>query len=153
MRKNTLETITPKKVILKNGTEGYLTPWVDNTMSADEITASLANKVNTADLEEVQCVVETYQNGASWYRVWSDGWCEQGGLTATEASNSTIYFLKPYIDTNYTVSVNSYRANSGSGDATEYGMTVGNFTVDSFYAVIQSGTRRYIWRACGYVEV
>lgn len=121
----------------------------------DEIATDLNGKADT-DLSNVPnskgILSESYVNGTSWYRVYSDGWCEQGGLTATEASNSTIYFLKPYIDTNYTVSVNSYRANSGSGDATEYGMTVGNFTVDSFYAVIQSGTRRYIWRACGYIR-
>lgn len=127
----------------------------DIQVDIDEIATDLNGKADT-DLSNVPTskgiLSESYVNGTSWYRVYADGWCEQGGLTATEASNSTIYFLKPYIDTNYTVSVNSYRVNSGSGDATEYGMTVGNFTVDSFYAVIQSGTRRYIWRACGYIR-
>ena len=26
-------------------------------------------------------LVETYVNGTSWYRIWSDGFCEQGGQT------------------------------------------------------------------------
>ena len=49
-------------------------------------------------------VVESYRNGAEWYRVWSDGWIEQGGYL-TEASMPlvfTITFLKAFADTNYT---------------------------------------------------
>src|SRR5574344_2415354 len=31
-------------------------------------------------------VIENYVNGASWYRVWSDGWIEQGGYV-TDSGN------------------------------------------------------------------
>lgn len=151
MRKNTLETITPKKVILKNGTEGYLTPWVDNTMSADEITASLANKVNTADLEEVQCVVETYQNGASWYRVWSDGWCEQGG-TFTWSDNGTkgpITLLKPMGSNTYSVTCQTIGAGSDGSDTINiYSRSNTNFYISAF-----SSYRNMFWQVSGYIEV
>lgn len=49
-------------------------------------------------------VVESYRNGTEWYRVWSDGWVEQGGYL-TEALmplTFTITFLKAFADTNYT---------------------------------------------------
>lgn len=43
-------------------------------------------------------VTTTYRNGTSWYRVWSDGWCEQGGVWNYTHSirymNTTITLLK-----------------------------------------------------------
>ncbi len=48
-------------------------------------------------------VVESYRNGTEWYRVWSDGWVEQGGhvLAGTSSSVITVNFLKPFADTDY----------------------------------------------------
>lgn len=58
-------------------------------------------------------IVETYSNGTSWYRVWSDGWCEQGGYS----SSANIMFLKQMANTNYTISISSYRNGTAtSGD-------------------------------------
>lgn len=39
-------------------------------------------------------IVETYKNGASWYRVWSDGLIEQGGDLVLDTANYA--FLKTY---------------------------------------------------------
>ena len=44
-------------------------------------------------------VVETYRNGTEWYRVWSDGWLEQGGQITD--SRATLTFLKPFANANY----------------------------------------------------
>lgn len=47
-------------------------------------------------------LVESYKNGASWYRVYSDGWCEQGGTSGLGGYGlQTITFLKPFSDANY----------------------------------------------------
>lgn len=49
-------------------------------------------------------VVESYRNGTEWYRVWSDGWVEQGGHVLAGTSSSviiTVNFLKPFADTDY----------------------------------------------------
>lgn len=48
--------------------------------NADTITATDNNKLY---LVETPVIVETYVNGTEWYRVWSDGWIEQGGIKAT----------------------------------------------------------------------
>lgn len=49
-------------------------------------------------------VVETYRNGTEWYRVWSDGWIEQGGYFEKKRDTALIItFLKPYADENYTL--------------------------------------------------
>ena len=44
-------------------------------------------------------IIETYQNGTEWYRVWASGWIEQGGLVTTTISELT--FLKPFANANY----------------------------------------------------
>lgn len=46
-------------------------------------------------------LVESYVNGRSWYRVYSDGWCEQGGQIAVTEAVTNITLLKSYKDNNY----------------------------------------------------
>ena len=51
-------------------------------------------------------ITETYVNGTSWYRIWSDGWKEQGGVAGfPQYYNNygvSVTFLKPFSNTNYT---------------------------------------------------
>lgn len=54
------------------------------------------------DTVDKSYVIETYVNGTSWYRVYSDGWCEQGGVISVSSSSVTINFLKSFVNTNYT---------------------------------------------------
>ena len=75
-------------------------------------------EANKADKDLSNCtkpyVTETYKNGASWYRVWSDGWCEQGGLlpSASSAQKVTVTFLKTFSNTNYNIFKNVAANNS-----------------------------------------
>lgn len=86
-------------------------------------------------------IVETYHNGTSWYRVWSDGWCEQGGrLTGT-----SVTFLKPFIDTNYSFSGVSINSNSGGAANTITNMTTTGLTYYTY------GNAGGIWEAKGYI--
>ena len=39
-------------------------------------------------------IVESYRNGVNWYRLYADGWVEQGGSTMT--SNQSINFIIPF---------------------------------------------------------
>lgn len=55
--------------------------------------------------------VEKYTNGASGYRIYSDGFCEQWGNVKTSASQVT--FLKTYRDTNYNAMATSSGTNEG----------------------------------------
>lgn len=58
--------------------------------------------ISKDDLLPVQTVIETYINGTSGYRIWSDGWCEQW-FSVTASSNTwiTSTFLKKMRDTSY----------------------------------------------------
>lgn len=108
----------------------------------DEIATDLNNKVNSSDLSEVQCVVETFVDGTSWYRVYSDKWCEQGGyLTASSSSNLDVQitFIKPFVDNNYTF--------------IQFKDMSSNATVSGYYlaSTNKTGTGITIWNNSSYV--
>ena len=48
-------------------------------------------------------VVETYHNGKSGYRIWSDGFIEQWGMGVTVNGAVQIALPKSYTDTNYSI--------------------------------------------------
>lgn len=92
-------------------------------------------------------VTETYVNGTSWYRVWSDGWCEQGGSIAA-ATDGTVSLLKPFVDTTYKVfiSTTSQNTNFTNNPAVDT-KTNSNFTWGTY-----QGSNSHDWMACGYIS-
>jgi hypothetical protein len=102
-------------------------------------TISFATAMNTVG---IRTVVETYQNGTSWYRVYSDGWCEQGD-SAYVASSRTIYLLKEFASINYNVSAMCGSGGSYTGVITQ--------TTTSFSLSVIS-TNSWNWMACGYIS-
>ena len=71
-----------------------------------------ATTTSTAADDKVAVIVQNYKSGASWYRIWSDGWIEQGGFcTGTQS----VTFLKAYKDTDYNISLGIFR-NGATGD-------------------------------------
>lgn len=113
-------------------------------------TVQNANLINAGRIEEKitdinsrPYITETYENGTSWYRVWSDGWCEQGGYQLT----GQVSFLKNFNNTNYTV-----LATYGEGVATESNLAVENKTQTSctIYKTTGGGPDYCNWVACGY---
>ena len=99
-------------------------------------------------INNIPHIVETYVNGTSWYRVYSDGWCEQGG-----ANNSgdiggwqTVSFIKPYSNTDYYISVvevnSTYRSFNIDGTHSDYFR----------YEAISVVGNKIRWYACGYIS-
>lgn len=101
-------------------------------------------------------VVETYQNGTEWYRVYSDGWIEQGGLVVsnlTISGNSsqlvTIDLLREFKDEKYFVT--SQKEGSSLGVL----LGVKDKTKNNFVCVFQQysgnsgNTDNISWFACG----
>lgn len=128
------------------------------------IASSITNELNldVADLERskadvdlsnssVPHIVETYVNGTSWYRVYSDGWCEQGFCYSPPSSSAqTINLLKEYKDTNYTVQT-TYNTGSDWGNP----LYVYNKTVNNFILTTKStwNTSNVIAiSVCGYIS-
>lgn len=124
---------------------------VGNTIvNEDQIDVSkvLSEAVLRSSLEEVQTVIETYKNGTSWYRVWSDGWCEQGGYYVPTATTGTITLLKSYKNTDYSITTGGSR----TGNDNMYTPTVGvTKTASDFSIYCGSTVYRIYWQASGYI--
>ena len=121
----------------------------DIQVDIDEIATDLNDKVNKSDLTTIQCVTDSGIIGNSWYRIWSDGWCEQGGITApySTATDVTISLLYPYRSHNYSVSFALYTTDAGNESGVIRSITKNSF---NFYAW---GSRVVYWRTAGYMEV
>ena len=71
--------------------------------------------INERNLVKFIPVIETYINGTSWYRIYADDWCEQGGrFVSQDAQNITVNFLKEYKDTNFSIIVGKMIGSSGN---------------------------------------
>lgn len=112
--------------------------------------ARTADVVSTSDLATCHVVVETYHNGVNWYRVYSDGWCEQGQMFQTIANNTNITFLKPFASNSYSLSTTNVGAGvSGYGGFQITNRTSTGFTVtDANYG---SNDKTACWEAKGYI--
>lgn len=129
----------------------------DIQVDIDEIATDLNGKVNKADLQEVQCIVETYVNGTSWYRVYSDGWCEQGGIINSVSkdtyTSATISLLKSYKNTNYSVLLTQWDNEQTLGiDGSINGQSVHSKRVNNFVIATHSWTYGRMWQACGFTR-
>lgn len=95
-------------------------------------------------------VTTTYQSGTSWYRVWSDGWIEQGGQYGSWSNNPqlTISLNKAFTQTNYAVSVFSFGTTQDAytGQLSFVSRTTSSFVVNT-YTNDRGGIS---WIAMGY---
>lgn len=69
---------------------------IDVTSLASDMNAKLDKTVAG---KPVRYVIDAYNDGANWYRKWSDGWLEQGG---NATSGLTLSFMMPFASTSYT---------------------------------------------------
>lgn len=84
------------------------------------ISESLNTKVDTnmnnaGGTRGFRKLIEIYNNGTSWYKVYAEynpstgafvgNWCEQGGKTSAIEGNQVITFLKSFANTNYYTTV------------------------------------------------
>lgn len=121
----------------------------------NQITTDLAGKADT-DLSNstVPHIIQTYVNGKSWYRVYSDGWCEQGGYNAgtsgTYPDGETVTFLKPFANNNYSLLISFESAYTGSA-AVCY-LSINSKSATSFTISNGGGNYPKYWYACGYIN-
>lgn len=118
------------------------------------------------EIANADYVVERYNDGTNWYRVYKSGWVEQGGKTSnftnTAASTSdpkTVSLLKEMKDNKYSVSaVRAYNASIGNGSVSGYSyreiivsiVNTKTIKVDQFTNQAASGTSCYAeWEVKG----
>ena len=116
--------------------------------------ASVAQNTPLANLGRIEeqfaqrkVVVETYKNGFSWYRVWSDGWIEQGGHLAVNVAATNVQLLKQYKDATYT----TVGCQANTNDAGFHTINVAALST-THIQIRQTavGTPLVNWYACGY---
>ena len=119
-------------------------------INVGEITTALADKIGRTECKSY--VTETYTNGNSWYRIYSDGWCEQGGLVyIQQTSGFTINLIKSYTNSQYNIYCSSPtlpQAYSGAGDVY---IIRENMTNSSFIVRANAQSGLY-WMTTGYVS-
>ena len=136
-------------IVIANSTK------TDIEVDIDEIATDLNGKADT-DLSNVPTskgiLSESYVNGTSWYRVYSDGWCEQGGKPiGTNSSMVNVQLLKPYKDTNYTI-LNGFANTSGTANRNDP-IVIHNISQNGFSMSIQTPSTMYLmWQASGYIN-
>lgn len=125
----------------------------DKATIATNKSVDVANALFTkADKDLSNCtkpyVTETYHSGLSWYRVWSDGWIEQGGRVYVNGSSTAdINLLKPYSNQDYMVSISHSEAGTG-GQSESYAQQT---SATYFKLGNCCGNAQYFtWSACGY---
>ena len=85
----------------------------------------------------------------SWYRKYSDGWLEQGGLLDYTSNYAQVIIntVKPFANTNYYLSVMQGKSPSDSYAIDLVAKTNTNFTIHNLYA-LNIGAKP-TWYACG----
>lgn len=80
--------------------------------------------INSQNLTTCHVVVETYVNGTSWYRVYDDGWVEQGGeYIGVNGSDQSVLLLKEMANNKYYISAECITKNNGTVYSQEYAHT------------------------------
>lgn len=123
---------------------------MQNVMSAmKDVQASLAQiKSDTAQIPKPKTyVTKTWSSVTEWYRVWSDGFIEQGG----HGTGSTCTFSKPFSNKNYTFNVNPSSEYSSHPDwIAAYELRPSRTTTGTEVMWYEGGDQGWDWHASGY---
>ena len=119
----------------------------------DELEENVVNVVNVENFRSelkkynTSYVVESYRSDTEWYRIYSDGFIEQGGNIILSATEETILtFHKPFTNTNYQI---FFGDTSAGQTGLNYGGAI-NRTTSNTTCYINSGSGVMFWYAIGY---
>lgn len=107
----------------------------------------LTEEVNTLKAHEVIAFqAPTADNGYTWYRLYADGWVEQGGIVPRDTGTSgTITLPVTMSNTNYTVTSNT--GNNGANNF--FNIDTMNMTVTTMGWYKSSASLAGSWRVEG----
>ena len=122
---------------------------VGNVMSA---VAQVQESVSAVEAKPIlnakAYITETWSNGTSWYRKYSDGWIEQGGeYIKKRDTNITVTFSVAFKNTNYTISTSQYsRLENVDAVVCDFMSKTNTGLVHNY----PSWGGKWGWYACGY---
>ena len=122
--------------------------------NVSSVQATLQNNIDELKNTIKIYIIDTFREGASGYRIWSDGYCEQWGEYKTSGDNNSLVSLKKkFADTNYFVTAQftgAYKRERGDYNYSQEGPAITNKTATSFNVATWSGWNG-IWKASGYL--
>lgn len=146
-------TTDPTKSGIETSVNGlYLYFYVGETVQDANLINAGRLSTLVSQLTECHVVIKTYVNGTSWYRLYDDNWCEQGGEISTGSGAAAVVLLKSFVNTDYSIQVTSI-SKSGDGTNPQYYAKVvidkqtANFSVNQYSNYFAP----FSWKACGYV--
>lgn len=103
------------------------------------------------DRQEVRYVKQSYLAGdhTKWYRLWSDGWIEQGG-TFVANGDSTINYPTPFANNLGEIRTLIVTPSSGNYGNLDFAAYEANNTSFNLVGSGWGGTVRFTWFACGF---
>ena len=123
-----------------------------NLINAGRIGENLANKLDTPPRYPVEISDKSLM--PSWYVVYNDGWCEQGGYVNSgwySTNQVDITFLKPFKDTNFDV-----QCTAKGTTYNYYNVAISSYSTTGMSAVLaqgsNGGTYPFSWQVCGYIK-
>lgn len=119
-------------------------------INAGRIEEKLTDKADRSELTplKISYITQTYVNGTSGYRIWSDKYCEQWGV-APGGSALVVSLLKAYRDTNYNIQLTGIKdSDEGAYTPYAYPATMGTFTI---YGSSNITKREKYWITKGYI--
>ena len=107
------------------------------------------------DGKKMVYVSQTWNSETSWYRVWSDGWIEQGGIKETPLYNGarqTLTLPKAYKTAAYSIAGLGVKNPNVWGYASieENSVTKTSFQYAGMGSSSQDGIVKFRWYTCGY---
>lgn len=130
---------------------GNLYYYIGDTLQNAQLinVARIEEKLTDVNAASRGYVVDSYRNGTDWYRVYSDGWIEQGGSVTGNSGLVTYTFMKQFTNTNYGLLCSQ---NSGGIGSQSNGMVINRVSTTQFSVLFTAGSNDivYTWRAFGY---
>lgn len=152
------DTVQPPALTLLPCIKAFASVVGDATVVAGQLVNDIQSKValdgSNLSGATVKAVVETWHSGTEWYRVWSDGWIEQGGVIPSpngSASFLTKTLPKQFSNTNYTLLVTLLTYLDSGTWARDFGAY--DKTTTSFKTIVSSKADKCqgkSWYACGF---
>lgn len=117
---------------------------------------SVANTVRLPKVNSLHgALIRSYSSGNDWYRIYQDGWCEQGSDNVTiKGTPTTINLLKQFTNTTYNICVTPIRDASNS-----YGETIQVQSKNTAYFIAHGAgagatdAKTGCWIASGYTDI
>ena len=114
-----------------------------NSFTFKELTDG--NVIVSINGSTIRYITQTWNSGNSWYRVYSDGWIEQGGKASMPSSEGSITLHKAFSSTAYCV------YGTSAGQTNVLNIEYKAKTTTMFYTdYAGTATGNYYWYACGY---